>query len=112
MNRDLDFLEFLIDCINHLERYTNNIDEDDFLRNEEKKDACLTRLIMIGEYSSKISDELKSSFSEIEWQLMKSTRNYYVHVYRGIDWRRVWETLQSDIPVLKIKVEKILKQIS
>lgn len=111
MNRDLEFLEFLIDCINHLGLYVNNIDEDNFLRNEEKKDACLTRLIMISEYSAKISDELKSKFSDVEWQLMKSTRNYYIHVYRGIDWRRVWETLQKDIPVLKIKVENILTQI-
>ena len=88
MNRDVDFLEFLIDCINHLQSYIKNVDEDEFLRNEEKKDACLTRLIMIGEYTAKISDELKSNFSEVEWQLIKSSRNYYVHVYRGIDWRR------------------------
>ncbi|HUZ59840.1 MAG TPA: HepT-like ribonuclease domain-containing protein [Hanamia sp.] len=80
MNSDLTFLEFIIDCINHLEVYIQNIDEEDFLRNEEKRDACITRLIMLGEYSAKISDELKSKFSEIEWQLMKATRNYYVHV--------------------------------
>jgi len=43
---------------------------------------------------------------------MKATRNYFVHVYRGIDWRRVWETLQSDIPKLKIKIEKIINEIS
>jgi len=43
---------------------------------------------------------------------MKSTRNYYVHVYRGIDWPGVWETLKSDIPILKVKVENILKQIA
>jgi uncharacterized protein with HEPN domain len=54
---------------------------------------------------------LKATFSEVEWQLIKSSRNYYVHVYRGIDWRRVWETLLNDIPELKIKVEKILTQI-
>lgn len=29
--------------------------------------------------------------------------------YRGINWRRVWETIQEDIPALKIKVEKILQ---
>lgn len=28
-----------------------------------------------------------------------------------IDWRRVWETIQKDIPSLKLKVEKILLQI-
>ena len=110
-DRDIDFLEFLLECINHLELYIHNIDEDSFLRNEEKKDACLTRLVMIGEYSAKISNELKNKFSEVEWQLMKSSRNYFVHVYRGIDWLRVWETLKKDIPKLKLKVENILTQI-
>lgn len=112
MNRDLDILEFLIDSINHLESYIENVDEESFLRNEEKKDACLTRIVVLGEYSARISDELKNKFSDIEWQLMKATRNYFVHVYRGIDWRRVWETLQSDIPALKIKIEKIINEIS
>lgn len=101
----------MIDCINHLELYTNNIEEDDFLRNEEKRDACLTRLVMIAEYSGQISDELKNKFSEVEWQTMKAARNYYVHVYRRIDWRRVWETLERDIPELKIKVEKIVANL-
>ncbi len=112
MNRDLDYLEFLLECINHLENYTKNVDEDSFLRDEQKKDACLTRIVMIGEYSARISDDLKEKFTDVEWQLMKSTRNYYVHVYRGINWRRVWETIQKDIPPLKIKVEKILLQLS
>jgi uncharacterized protein with HEPN domain len=66
---------------------------------------------MIGEYSTRISENLKEKFTDVEWQLMKSTRNYFVHVYRGIDWRRVWETIQKDIPLLKTKVEKILSQI-
>src|SRR4051794_8780831 len=94
-----------------LEKYTKDVDEDGFLRNKEKKDACLTRIVMIGEYSARISENLKEKFSDIEWQLMKSTRNYYVHVYKGIDWRRVWETIQVDIPALKLKVEKILSQL-
>lgn len=112
MNRDLDILEFLIDSINHLESYIKNVDEDSFLRNEEKKDACLTRIVVLGEYSARVSDEIKNKFSDIEWQLMKATRNYFVHVYRGIDWRRVWETLQTDIPKLKIKIEKIINEIA
>ena len=60
-----------------------------FLRNEEKKEACLTRIVMIGEYSARISDNLKDKFTDVEWQLMKSTRNYYVHVL-AIDWIRKW----------------------
>ncbi|MEO6638668.1 MAG: HepT-like ribonuclease domain-containing protein [Ginsengibacter sp.] len=95
-----------------MEKYTENVDEDTFLRDEEKKDACLTRIVMIGEYSSRISENIKEKFTDVEWQLIKSTRNYYVHVYRGFNWRRVWETIEKDIPVLKIKIENILSQLS
>lgn len=112
MNHDIEYLEFLLDCIQHLENYTKDVDEDNFLRNEEKKDACLTRIVVLGEYSARISEEVKNKFTEVEWQLMKATRNYYVHVYRGIDWRRVWETIKKDIPPLKIKIENILSQLS
>ncbi len=112
MNRDVEYLEFLLECIEHLENYTNSVDEDSFLRNEEKKDACLSRIVILGEYSARISEDIKREFTNVEWQLMKATRNYYVHVYRGIDWRRVWETIKKDLPPLKIKVEKILSQLS
>ncbi len=111
MTRDVEYLEFLLECIEHLDNYTKDVDEDSFLRNEEKKDACLTRIVVLGEYSTRISEDIKSKFTDVEWQLMKATRNYYVHVYRGIDWRRVWETIKKDLPQLKIKIEKILSQI-
>jgi uncharacterized protein with HEPN domain len=111
MTRDVEYLEFLLECIEHLDNYTKDVDEDSFLRNEEKKDACLTRIVVLGEYSTRISEDIKSKFTDVEWQLMKATRNYYVHVYRGIDWRRVWETIKKDLPPLKIKIEKILSQI-
>ncbi len=65
MNRDLDYVEFLLECITHLESYTKDTDEDSFLRNEEKKDACLTRIVMIGEYSARISDNLKDKFKSL-----------------------------------------------
>lgn len=53
MNEDLEYLEFLLECIAHLENYTRGVSEDEFLRNDEKKDACFTRIVVIGEYSSK-----------------------------------------------------------
>ena len=56
--------------------------------------------------------DLQNKFTDVEWQLLKSTRNYYVHVYRGVDWIRVWETIEKDIPLLKIKIEKILSHLS
>jgi uncharacterized protein with HEPN domain len=67
------------------------------------------KLLVIGEYSSKISDNQKNRFSDIEWQLLKAARNYYAHAYGEITWVRVWETLNEDIPELKKKIENIIE---
>jgi len=103
MNRDVEYLEFLLECIEHLESYTISVDEDSFLRNEEKKDACLTRIVVLGEYSARISEDIKREFTDVEWQLMKATRNYYVHVYRGIDWEKGLGNDQKRSPSLENK---------
>jgi uncharacterized protein with HEPN domain len=49
-------------------------------------EARETRLFVIGEYGDKGSRDLKSQFTEIEWQLMKAARNFYVHVYDSVRW--------------------------
>jgi uncharacterized protein with HEPN domain len=111
MQRDKDIIEFTIESISKIEEYVAYKDEELFLRDDILKDACITRLIMIGEYTSKISEDLKNRFSNIEWQLIKAARNYYVHVYRGIDWLRVWETIQRELPPLKQKFIAIKKDL-
>jgi len=75
---------------------------------EMVKDATLTRLMVLGEYSAHINDELKDRFSDIQWQLIKAARNYYAHVYRGVDWLMVWEVVKTELPTLKIKLEHII----
>jgi uncharacterized protein with HEPN domain len=72
------------------------------------KDAVLTRLIVLGEYSVRVDNGLKSRFSDVEWQLLKAARNYYAHAYNSIDWLRVWEVVEIWIPELKIKIERIV----
>ena len=67
------------------------------------------KLLVVGEYSSQISDIQKNRFSEVEWQLLKAARNYYAHVYGGVIWVRVWETLNEDIPKLKTKIKYIIE---
>ncbi|MBA3827791.1 MAG: DUF86 domain-containing protein [Taibaiella sp.] len=111
MSDDRDLLEYILSQIEILQSYLVDVDEDLFLRNDVLRDACMMKVVVIGEYSSKLSNELKTRFSEVEWQLLKSARNYYVHAYGFVNWRRVWETLSEYIPDLKVKIEKMIPQI-
>jgi len=106
--REIEMLRYLLEQISVIESYTKGLGEDEFLRHDMVKDATLMRLMVLGEYSAHINDELKDRFSDIQWQLIKAARNYYAHVYRGVDWLMVWEVVKTELPTLKIKLEHII----
>ncbi len=111
MERDLHYFELILSSIEAIDEYLININEEKFIENDILRHAVLMRLIVIGEYGAKISDESKVEFKEIEWQLIKAARNFYVHVYDKINWIYVWETVKKDLPVLKPKIQNIIFQL-
>ena len=112
MKSDIPYLKLVIESIDKIFDYLNGCSDYEFYNDDLKKDACLARLIVIGEYGSKISETLRSKFSDVEWQQIKAARNFYVHAYNHIDWTKVWDTIHIDLPGLKINVENILNEIS
>ena len=56
MKTDEPYLMLIRDSIDQIFRYLGGTERESFLNNELLRDACLTRLIVIGEYSSKISE--------------------------------------------------------
>jgi uncharacterized protein with HEPN domain len=66
LKSDLPYLKLINESIVKIFEYLNGCTEDEFYNDDQKKDACLTRSIVIGEYGSKISEPLTTKFSGIE----------------------------------------------
>ncbi len=64
-------------------------------------DACLMRLIVIGENVSRISDDFKKSHDEIEWREIKDLRNLIAHNYDAVNHDMIWDIIHEDIPHLE-----------
>ena len=58
---DSIYLEHILQSIQKIEDYTNGIEYLDFIKNEEKQDAVIRKIEIIGEASKKISKELKKN---------------------------------------------------
>jgi len=39
-------------------------------------------------------------------------RDVLIHAYFGVNLRRVWKVVKEDLPGLKLKIPKILEEIS
>jgi uncharacterized protein with HEPN domain len=64
-------------------------------------------LITVGEASRRLSDTTRERLSQIPWAQISAFRNRIIHGYDAIDYDRVWEILESDVPALVAELEKL-----
>jgi uncharacterized protein with HEPN domain len=111
MKSNAVLLHFVLEQADSLHQYVADVSEDDFLANEQLRDACCMKILVIGEYCGKLSQDFKATHTEIDWQLIKAARNYYAHDYGELTPRKIWQTIQNDIPELESTLRDILKEI-
>ncbi|MCL4362744.1 DUF86 domain-containing protein [Candidatus Parvarchaeota archaeon] len=77
------------------------------MKNNEKQDAVIRELAVIGEASKNISDSFKVKNNFIEWKKLAGVRDIVVHQYFNIDLDIIWDIIKYDLPELKKKLETI-----
>ncbi len=66
----------IIEAIEKLELVAKTTSKEEFLNDWLKQDAVLKNFIVIGEAISKIDEEVKQKFPEVDWRGAKSMRNF------------------------------------
>lgn len=100
----------IIDFIDKIENYTENVDLQKFKENSIIVDAVLRNLEIIGEASSQLPESIRKIYPEIPWKQMKGLRNILIHEYFGVNLETIWFTLKNQLPLLKIQLVDILKK--
>lgn len=104
------YLEHILDEILRIEIFIDGWDKDEFLTEDISADhyAVVRGLEIIGEAASKVKDDFKENHKELPWRDMIDMRNKIIHDYLNVDYAVVWDTIQSDLPMLKKQIQKIL----
>ena len=100
----LDIFESAKIAVKYLEDLTFKEFEED-LRTQY---AIIRRIEIIGEASSKVTEETQIKYSDISWKGMKGMRNFLIHEYNYLDLDIIWETVKNNLPPLIKELEKIL----
>jgi uncharacterized protein with HEPN domain len=103
------YLDHIIESIEALEKYSENLSKDDFLNSLLVQDAICRRLEIIGEAANKLDDEFKEKHPDIPWYKIVGMRNLLIHEYFHVDLDQVWNTTQKSVPELKKQILKMYK---
>ena len=100
MQRDREYLLDVPWAATLASRYLRGIDNAKFLEDFQLQDAVVRRLEIVGEATTRLSEETRAMDAGIPWPKMIAMRNHLIHRYDNIDLDVVWQTATGDLPVL------------
>ncbi|SEW14384.1 HepT-like ribonuclease domain-containing protein [Chitinophaga arvensicola] len=108
---DKQRLQHIADAILEIETYTTGKSLADFIENSMMRFASVKQIEIIGEAANLLTPELKELHTDVAWRQIIGLRHILVHEYFGIDAELIWQIVESDIPVLKERIEEILNNL-
>lgn len=110
MRNDRERLLDIVEAIEHIERKA--ADGKAAYEFDEMIQTWIVRHIaVIGEAAAQLSQEVRAKNPSIPWSGIIGMRNILVHAYHRIDLDEVWRVVESDLPVLKKRIEAILQEL-
>ncbi|MGA2914774.1 MAG: HepT-like ribonuclease domain-containing protein [Sedimentisphaerales bacterium] len=109
MKDDKLYLIHIIECIEHIESYTENVDKETFINTPIIQDAVIRNLQTMAESTQRLSERTKQMQPGIDWHRISGFRNVLVHDYLGVDLERIWNIVEKEITPLKNAIQAMMK---
>ena len=108
MKSDSTYLRHILDAMEKVERYLSGANYESFIHNDMMTDAVIRELMIIGEAANNLSDKFQEEHADVMWWKIKAMRNVLVHEYFGVNLKIVWDTCKTNLPALKLMIQKTL----
>ena len=119
MNRDqqrlTDYVAHILEAIERIQQYTEDMSEVGFLDNPMVQDAVIRNFEIIGEASNNIAKhypEFASSHPELPLAFAYQMRNAVAHGYFKVDLEIVWKTIQNDLTGFYQQIRDVAEHLS
>ena len=108
MRRDPSYLVDILLAARSAVKFADGLTRQQFEQDALHRYAIMKVVEIVGEAASRLSTEAKDELPEIEWNKVIGMRRRLVHDYFAINYERVLEVVQHDLPKLILKLEAIL----
>ena len=108
LDEDRIRLTHMLDSARRARRFCTGKAREDLERDDLLLFAVLKAIEVIGEASTKISEDTRTRLPAIDWLAVRRTRNRLIHGYDTINTAIVWETVRLSLGPLIDELERIL----
>ncbi len=98
--RIADCLEQMLESIRRIEKYTEDVYREDFLRDQLVQDGVLMQFCVLGEVSKnvmRVDSEFAEENAHVPWVAMYEFRNRIAHGFHAVDLEMVWEVATVEL---------------
>ena len=109
--RAMDYLGHIVEAIDRIHRYANDVTEAGFLEDEKTQDAVVRNFEVLGEAAHNIETHhaaFAQVHADVPWTLMYTMRDRVAHGYFKVDYELVWKTIQADLPSLRTQIAALM----
>lgn len=110
MKDPLIFLQHIVESLELIEQYTKNLTKEAIGNNIEKQDSIEKRIMVIGEATKNLPQEIRLKYKKIPWKKMAGMRDVMIHRYYGISINDTWAVIKT-VPKLKKQIQKIIHEL-
>ena len=109
MKRDLRlFYQDILDSMDLINRYIGNKSYFVFRKDIKLVDSVVRRIEIIGEAVRNIPKLIRDKNKDIVWEDFIESRNFLAHVYFGVNYLRLWNFVEKDLPRLRKVIERMV----
>ena len=103
------YLIDILEAINSIEKFVAGLDFEAFKNDDLRCSAVIRKFEIMGEAAKNIPEDIRQKYDSVHWRGMAGMRDKLIHLYFGIKYEIVWNTVKDVIPELKTLIIKILE---
>lgn len=110
MKSNAVFLRHILNELEFLEKETQGLAFEAFIRNEQLTRACARSLEIIGEAVKNLDAKFTQQHQHVEWKKIAGLRDKIIHHYFGVNWDIVWDVIKNKLPEFKALIREMLER--
>lgn len=105
-------LNNIANAIGEIDSYVENINFNQFQREEDIQAAVARNLQMIGDAASLLSDEVKDNYGYIDFNVLIGLKNSIYNIEMERDRHLLWSIIENDLPIIRDDVLTATEEIN